>query len=106
MAQIHAIVNLPLSLSRAMSESIYMQVVKSVLKKKKKLPGNPVSMPAIINVVCFIGHAGKLLVLGEKFLGAAATVARMGKQERPSVIPLSFLGADYLHNAARGRLNS
>lgn len=65
MVQIHAIVNLPLSPSRAMSGSIYMQVVKSVLKKKK-LPGNPVSVPAIINVVCFTGHAGKLLVLGEK----------------------------------------
>lgn len=40
-------------------------------------------MPAIINVVYFTGHAGKLLVLGKKFLTAAATVPGMGKQARP-----------------------
>lgn len=62
-------------------------------------------MPAIINVLCFTGHAGKLLVLGKKFLTAAASVPGMGKQARPLVIPLSP-GAAYLHNAARGRLNS
>lgn len=62
-------------------------------------------MPAIINVVYFTGHAGKLLVLGKKFLPVAAAVPGMGEQARPLVIPLS-LGAAYLHNAARGRLNS
>lgn len=61
-------------------------------------------MPAIINVVCFTGHAGKLLVLGRKFLTAAAAVPGMGKQARPLAILLS-VGAAYLHNAARGRLN-
>lgn len=60
-------------------------------------------MPAIINVVYFTGHAGKLLVLGKKFLTAAATVPGMGKQAL--VIPLS-VGATYLHNAAREGLDS
>lgn len=62
-------------------------------------------MPAIINVIYFTGHAGKLLVLGKKFLTAAATVPGMGKQARPLVIPLS-VGAAYLHNAAREGLDS
>lgn len=62
-------------------------------------------MPAIINVVYFTKHAGKILVLGKKFLTAAATVPGIGKQARPLVIPLS-LEAAYLHNAAREGMNS
>lgn len=61
--QIHAIVNLPLSLPRAVSGSIYLRVVQSLVGKKK-LPGSPVSMPTIINVGYFMGRAGELLVLG------------------------------------------
>lgn len=71
----------------------------------KKLPSNTVSMPTVINVVYFVGHAGKLLVLGKKLLTEAAMVPRMGKWACPLPIPLSVERAADLHNAAKGSLN-
>lgn len=53
----------------------------------------------------FMGHAGKLLVLGKKLLTEAAAVPGMRKQARPLAIPLSVQGAAYLHNAAKGSLS-
>lgn len=62
-------------------------------------------MPTIINVVCFMGHAGKLIVPGKKLPTEAAAVPRMRKQACPLAIPLSVEGTAYLHNAAKGSLN-
>lgn len=62
-------------------------------------------MPTVINVVYFVGHAGKLLVLGKKLLTEAAMVPRMGKWACPLPIPLSVERAADLHNAAKGSLN-
>lgn len=63
-------------------------------------------MPTAINVVCFMGCAGKLLVLGKELLTEAAAVPGMRKQARPLAIPLSGEGAAYLHNAAKRSLNN